>query len=93
MTADPQPSVDDIAAAQEALREAKREAVAAKNEVVRAHAQLAELVARRMGLDAGNTALGVHECLESPAGVCIYDADADPAYDYCIVCGCPADRS
>lgn len=31
-------------------------------------------------------------CLESPLGVCLYDAVEDPWQDQCLVCGLPKDR-
>lgn len=33
-----------------------------------------------------------HVCLESPLGVCLYDAVEDPWQDQCLVCGLPKDR-
>ena len=36
--------------------------------------------------------VGAWGCEESPIGVCVYDDEADPCNDECLVCGHPDER-
>lgn len=51
-----------------------------------------ELVKDMKDVDPDYVELGSKICYNSPYGSCFYDAEKDPSFDQCLICGGPDER-
>lgn len=96
-----QRALEDVRKAEKILSERRDallgQALAAVREAEKALSErrdaLMSWVAKGLGLPSETTLVeGVHDCLKSPIGVCVYDEDNDPCHDDCLFCGDPSER-
>lgn len=50
------------------------------------------ITAMEENTDPGDYEIGAWECESSPIGVCLYNRDDDPCFDYCLFCEEPDER-
>jgi hypothetical protein len=74
-------------------KDAEAEVEKARSLACSAEWALREVVAKHFGIeDEYDCTIGVHDCPESPIGLCVYNNADDPCNDFCLVCGKPHER-
>lgn len=65
-----------------------------KDHLKKTRSELTRKVCDEGGLDVVPSFLEFShwDCEDSPAGICVYDGDMDPAHDHCLFCGQPHER-
>lgn len=69
-----------------------KEAEKARSAAMQAARNLEYVVASYFHIKHYECKIGVHECKDSPIGLCVYDEDDDPSWDDCLICHGPHER-
>jgi len=84
--------VMDLRAKIQDIRAIERDIETLRSRIIDVEEEIKHELAEQYGLDEYEIALGLHECPDSPTGLCFYNNDDDPCWDFCLVCGGPHER-
>ncbi len=60
--------------------------------VAKAAHRVQDALSKHFRISVYDLTIGLHECKESPIGICVYNIEDDPSRDFCLVCSEPEER-